>query len=166
MASNLAMIVGGVALLGAGYLLAPRGAPAPAPPQPAAELSRGGAGTAGGLTETDVRRVLRQELAAMPTRSAPLDAASDGGAASDRRATSDEGEPAPLSPAATASLQAAHDRIERARTTKQWNRDDASALATTLELLQPAQRDELLSTLVPALNRGEIQLTYPGPIFQ
>lgn len=160
MRSNFAMILGGVALLGAGYLLAPRAATATVQPQPAAELSRGGAAPARGLTEADVQRVIRQELAAMPTRSTSAEAASD------RGATSDEGEPAPLSPAATASLQAAHDRIERARTTKQWNRDDAAALATTLELLPPAQRDELLSALVPALNRGEIQLTYAGPIFQ
>lgn len=160
MASNLAMILGGVALLGAGYLMAPRATPATAQPQPAAEASRGGAAPARGLTEADVQRVIRQELAAMPTRSTSSDAAND------RGATSDEGEPAPLSPAATTALQATRDRIERARTTKQWNRDDASALATTLELLQPAQRDELLSALVPALNRGEIQLTYPGPVFE
>lgn len=160
MASNLAMILGGVALLGAGYLLAPRAETATAQPQPAAELSRGGTAPARGLSEADVQRVIRQELAAMPARSTAADAASD------RGATSEEGEPAPLSPAATAALHSARDRIERAHTTSQWRPEDAAALATTLELLPPAQRDELLSTLVPALNRGEIQLTYSGPIFQ
>ncbi len=105
--------------------------------------------------------MLRQELAATSPPSAPADAASASESPSHER----ELEPA-LSPAATAALEATRDRIQRARATKQWNRDDAAALATTLELLRPAQRDELLSTLVPALNRAEIRLTYPGPIFE
>ncbi len=143
-----------------GYLLAPGATTEPSRPPDDAALARPAAAASRGLTEADVRRVIRDELAAMPTRSAPA-------AASGEEAPGSDDEPAPtLSPAAASALQAAHERIERARAAKEWTRDDAAVLSAALEVLQPAQRDELLHTLIPALNRGEVRLAYRGPVFE
>jgi hypothetical protein len=156
---NLALVALMLGVGGAGgYLLAPRETQAPAPRAGGVAPTWRGAPAARGLTEADVQRVIREELAARP-RGAE-------GAAGEARPGGDD-EPAPiLSPAAADALQATHERISRALVTKEWTQGDAAALTAALELLPPAQRDELLHTLVPALNRGEIRLAYHGPIFE
>ena len=56
-------------------------------------------------------------------------------------------------------------RVNQAIAQRRWTPDDAVALGRTLETVSPEQRTELLHTLVPALNRGTIKLTYRGAVF-
>lgn len=145
-----------------GYLLSPRAAPTPAPSQGRSDAApaRPAAAASPGLTEADVRRVIRDELAALPAPSAPA------GASGEAKPDGDDAPAPPLSPAAESALLTARDRIDRALVAKVWTQSDAATLTAALEILPPAQRDELLHTLVPAFNRGEIRLAYQGPLFE
>ena len=102
------------------------------------------------LSEADLRRVVKEELAAR-----------DPGPERAR-------EPAPAAPAVPGNPAAFDDgmrRVNRAIARRQWTREDASALGRTLDTLSSEQRGTLLRTLVPALNRGEIKLAYRGELF-
>jgi hypothetical protein len=109
-----------------------------------------------GLSEAELRRVVKEELAA-------------GGQAGGQPGGQGEGsarEPAKPAPAASpAVLDDGMRRVHQAITKRQWTRDDAIALSRTLEAASPEQRAAILRTLVPALNRGEIKLTYRGDLF-
>jgi hypothetical protein len=168
MRNHLALAALLLALGGAGgYLLAPRASHEPGSSGTAAGQARLDAASRG-LTEADVQRVIRQELAAARSEARASEASGAAEAASDAEtaaAAAEEAAP-PLAPAAAEALQAAQERIERARAARQWTQADATALTAAFEVLPPAHRDELLHTLVPALNRGEIQLAYRGPLFQ
>jgi hypothetical protein len=48
---------------------------------------------------------------------------------------------------------------------RQWTAVDAAALGHTLVLASREQRAALFHRLLPALNRGEVKLTYKGPLF-
>lgn len=166
MRKNLALAAFLLILGGAGgYLLAPRAAPAPSPGHAGVSAASSRAAAPRGLTEADLQRVIRAELAATPpVASAP--AAPAAPAADADEAAAAEAAPAPLSPAAASALLAAHERIDRALAARQWTQKDAAALTAAFEVLPAAQRDDLLHVLVPALNRGELQLAYRGPIFE
>jgi hypothetical protein len=56
-------------------------------------------------------------------------------------------------------------RVNQAIAKRQWTRDDATALSRTLEIVSPEQRTAILHTLIPALKRGDIKLTYHGELF-
>lgn len=142
-----------------GYLLAPRATETPSGSRSDAALARPAAAAARGLTEADVRRVIRDELSALPAPSAPA-------ASGEVRPGDDAAATAILSPAAANALQAAHERIDRALAAGEWTQGDAAALAAALDVLPTTQQAELLQTLVPALNRGEVRLAYRGALFE
>jgi hypothetical protein len=104
---------------------------------------------AGGLSEADLRRVVKEELAAGRT---------------DR-----DDAPAPAQPAPRADNPAAYDdgmrRVSQALAQGAWTPDDASALGRTVDTMSPEQRDAIFHKLIPALNRGQIKLTYRGALF-
>jgi len=141
-----------VGLAGAGgYLLASgRARPDAAAPAAAAAPATGGA--ARGVSEAELRRVVRDELAA--GRSGP---ASAGGAR----------EPAAAAPPPgnAAAFDDGMRRVSRAIAQRTWTRDDAAALGRTIETMSPDQRAAILHSLIPALNRGEIKLAYRGELF-
>ena len=147
----LSVIALGLAV-GGGYLLGSTRAQEPAPALVARtpDAHPAVAVVERGLSEADLRRVVQQELAAREP--AP------------ERAK----EPAPA-PAAPAGNPAAFDdgmrRVNQAIARRQWTREDAMAMARTLDTLSPEQRATLLRTLVPALNRGEVKLTFRGELF-
>jgi hypothetical protein len=143
-----------------GYLIAPRATETPSGSRSDAALARPAAAAPRGLTEADVRRVIRDELSALPAPSAPA-AASGEGRPGDAAAPA-----AILSPAEANALQAAHERIDRALAAREWTQGDAAVLAAALDVLPTTQRAELLQTLVPALNRGEVRLAYRGALFE
>jgi hypothetical protein len=137
---------------GIGYVLGARRAD----PQPSAPVVRGSAERTPiivadrGLSEADLRRVVKEELAA----GSPAQRA-------DRT-----GEPAPSAPPVD---PAAYDdgmrRVKQAIAQRRWTPEDAAALDRTLEAVSPEQRAQLLHTLIPALNRGAIKLSYRGALF-
>jgi hypothetical protein len=149
----VAMIALGAA---GGYLAAAsRTQPQPAATiAPVAPIGHDRAGSpvvvAGGLSEADLRRVVKEELAAGRT---------------DR----DEAPAAPAQPAPHADNPAAYDdgmrRVNQALAQRAWTPDDASALGRTLDTMSQEQRDAIFHKLIPALNRGEIKLTYRGALF-
>jgi len=107
-----------------------------------------------GLSEAELRRVVKEELAA----GAPGQPGGQGEGSAR--------EPAKPAPAASpAVLDDGMRRVHQAIAKRQWTRDDATALSRTLEAASPEQRAAILRTLVPALNRGEIKLTYRGDLF-
>lgn len=100
-----------------------------------------------GLSEDELRRVVREELAA-------------GSSAHPAAA------PAPAARAADpAVLETGMQRVTAAIARRLWTHDDAIALGHTLEAATSEQRTEILHTLIPALNRGEIKLNYRGEPF-
>ena len=102
------------------------------------------------LSEADLRRVVKEELAARdpgPERA------------------QEPAQPAPPSPGNPAAFDDGMQRVNRAIARRQWTREDALALGRTLDTLSSEQRATLLHTLVPALNRGDIKLAYRGELF-
>jgi hypothetical protein len=79
-------------------------------------------------------------------------------------------EPAP-SPrvAPTAENVTAHDKglecIRSARARRHWTSDDVATMRELLQQMTQEQRDEVLHTLLPAINRGEIAIDVHGPLF-
>jgi hypothetical protein len=146
--ASIALIVLGA---GGGYLLGASRAQ-PAPPV-AVVAARSPAERAPiivadrGLSETDLRRVVQEEL-------------SVGG-----RADSAALAPPAASPGDRAAFDAAMRRVSLAIAQRRWTRDDAEGLGRALETTSPEQRTAILHTLIPALNRGEVKLTYRGELF-
>jgi hypothetical protein len=101
------------------------------------------------VSEETLRRIVREELA---TRSA-----------------AEPGTQRPASPAPSLANPAAFDEgmqlVHHAIAQRQWTPEDATALAHVLDTASPEQSAELLRTLVPAINRGEIKLTQQGNLF-
>ena len=134
---------------GGGYLLGS----VRAHPQPPAQVvcGRGERSTViadNRLSEVELRRAVRQELAASGLGQAG--------------ASVQEPAPPVRAPANPAVLDEGMRRVTQAIAQRQWTPDDAAALEQTLEAASPEQRAEILQTLVPALNRGDIKLTYRG----
>jgi len=82
--------------------------------------------------------------------------------------------PAPTAPEepaveATPDDPASADRgraiVGAARHVGRWTEEDAAALRSAMGAMSDAQRSEVLALLVPAINRGELALTFEGPIF-
>jgi hypothetical protein len=104
-----------------------------------------------GLTEADLRRVVKEELAAGGL-------GQGGGSAREPVAPA----PAPANPVA---FDDGMRRVNQAIAQRRWTPDDAAALDRALEAASPEQRAAILHTLVPALNRGDVKLTYRGAVF-
>jgi hypothetical protein len=103
------------------------------------------------VSEAELRRVVKEELAASGLSH---------GAESVREVA-----PPASSPADPAVLDDGMRRVNQAIAQRRWTPEDATALAHTLDLASPEQRATILHTLVPALNRGEVKLTYRGAVF-
>jgi hypothetical protein len=100
-----------------------------------------------------LRSVLREEI----------DRALDG----HRAAQEDPQAPAkpPATPEQTAAFGRAADLLHGARDRQHWTEQDRDKLRSLLPQLAPQDLAEVLHTLVPALNRGEIQIDFKGPPF-
>jgi len=102
-----------------------------------------------GVSEAVLHRIVRAELDAAPLRTCePVTPA-----------------PAPAPPVETAPFDDGMRHVDQALARHAWTPADASALARVLDAVSPEQRSQILSTLTPALNRGQIKLTYQGPLF-
>lgn len=157
-AGTLRIALLGAALVGlggaGGYLLGATRAPIAAVAAPAAcagevRVIRGEPGA----SEAELRRAVREELAAsrageLGEHAAPAAAVAPAPAAAD---------PAPLED----GLRRVHQAIAQ----RQWTPEDAAGLGHTLEAAAPEQREAILRALIPALNRGELRLTYRGELF-
>jgi hypothetical protein len=138
--------------IGGGYVLGAVRVPPPAP----TPVARGHAELPPvviadrGISEADLRRVVKEELAARG-------AGQGGGGA---------GELAPPPPSGNpAAYDEGMRHVNQAIAQRKWTPDDATALEHALETASPEQRVALLHTLVPALNRGDVKLTYRGAAF-
>ena len=146
--------------------LIPRDTAAPSTPplaQPMAGAAPAASRTAGSSARTldqrqldAIRRAVRDEVnAAIAERDAEHSA--------EEPPAADESTPeTPGNLAAAASAQAL---VEAARRSRRWKREDAASLRSAIAKMNAAQRDEILSTLIPAVNRGEIKPDYPGFLF-
>jgi hypothetical protein len=98
------------------------------------------------VSEETLRRIVREELAA---RSAV--------------------QPSTQRPAPPAPNPAAFDEgmqlVQHAIAERRWTPEDATALDHVLDAASPEQSAEILRTLVPAINRGEIKLPHRGGLF-
>jgi hypothetical protein len=74
-------------------------------------------------------------------------------------------ERAPASPSAEAAAADARARVEAARLSRRWTREDAEALRSAIAKMNASERDEILSAFVSAVNRGEIQPDQAGFLF-
>ena len=106
-----------------------------------------------GLSEAELRRVIRDELEARAVR-APSEAPATHEVVPDLSARPE-----------TAAFDAGKRRVDDALARHTWTQQDALALAPDLAAMSADQRKTVLSTLVPALNRGQVKLTYRGPMF-
>jgi hypothetical protein len=83
-------------------------------------------------------------------------------------ATTDEAR-APAPPEPTAEQVEAHDRgqsvIASAQRAGHWSEDDRRQFREVLRQVNGAERDELLHTLLPAINRQELKVDTFGPPF-
>jgi hypothetical protein len=71
--------------------------------------------------------------------------------------------PAEPTPDEVAAAAHAHAMLADARTTGRWTRADGNALRAAMRDLTRAQRDELMSALYVAINRGELTPDFNGP---
>jgi hypothetical protein len=63
------------------------------------------------------------------------------------------------------AFDAAYDIVENALTVGRWTDDDGHNFRHAMASLTSKQRQELLEFLLPAVNRGEIQVETVGPLF-
>lgn len=99
----------------------------------------------GTISLDDVRRVVREELAAADTRTAP-------GA----RGAPDASEPEPPTPAQTAALARAGMVLDGALSRRQFTEADVDALRAEFHQLAPAQQAEIMQRYAVAVNQGRI----------
>jgi hypothetical protein len=102
----------------------------------------------------DLRTLLREELA-QEGRLAPV--TPDAGSA--------PSEPAPPSAEALDAEQQANGIVETALARRTWTSEDALALRLLLGQVTAAQREDLLRTLVPAMNDGRVKNLASGAPF-
>jgi hypothetical protein len=103
------------------------------------------------LLAAEVRAAVRAELAAnrAPTAPGPETAAASSSALADSAQAADR----------------AHAVVAAAQAKKRWTEEDRNALRPLLASMNDDDRREVLSTLVPAVNRQEIQLDPRVPLF-
>jgi hypothetical protein len=118
-------------------------------------VSQGGAGNpANGPSIDQVAAALRREL----ERSARSTSLPQEQARAEQVAIEAKPENAPA--------QARAERVvSQALTARRWTMEDAQALRESLASLSPQQGAALLEQLVPAVNRGEIEVETRGPLF-
>jgi hypothetical protein len=138
--------------LGGGYLLGALPAPSLPPAQVVHDVvERAPPGGDRGVSAAELRRVVREELAAAPGQRAVAPGVDLAPAA-----------PPPGNPVALADGLR---RVDQAIAQQRWTRDDAAALGRALDAMSVDQRAQVLRTLVPAINRGAIKLAYRGEPF-
>jgi hypothetical protein len=70
--------------------------------------------------------------------------------------------PAPPSPQSEAAHAQSLELLSAARDRRHWTSEDASALHRLMPQMTQEQCDDILHTLLPALNRGEITADFAG----
>jgi hypothetical protein len=69
------------------------------------------------------------------------------------------------SPENRAAYQSASDVVNTAVAAKRWTEEDKETFRDAFGLLTNDQRMELMNTLAPAINGGEIKVEVTGPLF-
>ena len=69
------------------------------------------------------------------------------------------------SPENKAAYQSASSVVTTAVAAKRWTEDDRETFTAAVGLLTNTQRMELMDRLIPAVNRGEIEVEVMGPLF-
>jgi hypothetical protein len=64
-----------------------------------------------------------------------------------------------------AAVARGHALVDAASASGRWTRNDVDALSDAMVRMTRAERDEILSTLIPSINRGEIKPDFAGPLF-
>jgi hypothetical protein len=129
-----------------------RTGPAPASASPATSTARA---LDPGIRDA-IRAAVRDEVtAALAERDARRDGDEPSASAEPPAATSD----------AEAAAAIARELVEAAQRSHRWTREDAAALRAAIGRMTADQREEILPTLMVAVNRGEIQPDYPGSLY-
>ena len=163
--SALSALVGG--FIGSSVSLhferAPRGsasvssAPGPAPLPPRFEQVAACYSREIDSLRTDLRRILREELAQAAPSSAASPLSPDAGA-----------EPQAQEPPSSEALDAeqrAQDLVDGALARRNWTNDDAAAMRSLLGRVTAEQREDLLGALIPAMNDGRVKNLASGSPF-
>jgi hypothetical protein len=74
-------------------------------------------------------------------------------------------EPPPPSAQSVAATEQAHRLIEAATTARRWSERDREQLRVLFPQLTNEQRQEILTSLLPAVNRGDIKVETTGSIY-
>jgi hypothetical protein len=101
-----------------------------------------------------IRSAVREELSA--ARSEPERRAGEPSAGDESVAET---------PDSVAAVESARALVEAAQQARRWTRADAASLRSAMVRMTAAERDEILSILVPAVNRDEIRPDEPGLLF-
>ena len=116
----------------------------------------------------DVRRILREELAAVSHLAAPAPAmhadALEASEASERDMDGEQVDQAVTQAQQEAAAQG-QQVVHAALAQGEWTEQDVIAMRLALHELRPEERDALLGTLIPAINSGKVKLNTPGQIF-
>jgi hypothetical protein len=101
----------------------------------------------------EIRQMLQEELRAFASTGA--------GSASPAA----KPEPPPPSAESVAATEQAHRLLEAAATARRWTDRDREQLRVLLPQLTNEQRQEILTSLIPAVNRGDIKVETTGSIY-
>jgi hypothetical protein len=106
-----------------------------------------------GCEAADIRRIVREELAALREELA------------NARAPADATPPEPT-PESVEAMARGHRLIDAALSSRRWTEQDAQMMREILAQLDPAQQKEVLQRRIPAMNRQEIRVSgLMGPPF-
>ncbi|REG29821.1 hypothetical protein ATI61_107518 [Archangium gephyra] len=106
-----------------------------------------------GCEAADIRRIVREELAALREELA------------NARVSANATPPEPT-PESVEALARGHRLIDAALSSRRWTNQDAQMMREILAQLDPAQQKEVLQRLIPAMNRQEIRVSgLMGPPF-
>jgi hypothetical protein len=70
-----------------------------------------------------------------------------------------------IAPESVEALESSRVLVSGAIAAHRWGPEEAAELRGQLGLLTELQRDEILHTLMPAINRGELQVSTTGALF-
>jgi len=133
-----------------------------ASPAPSPAVVRTQSPLDGDALQADLRRAVREELrSARAELLAEIRSARETGAATPAPAEAPAAVPEVTTdePASTS----ARALIARAASARRWGEDEAHELRRLIPRLTLQQRDEVLATLIPAINRGDIALDAVPP---
>jgi len=110
--------------------------------------------SASGMLRQEIAQILRDELRSLHV------AGNDGNSSSAEESSATE---ILNTPENIEAYTQAHEVVRVALSTRRWTDEDVEALWQTFAFLTNEQQKEMLQTLIPAMNRGEIAVETSGP---